>query len=105
VPASGEAVLLTYLDARPAHERASHRLSIDPASANVIAHDRYEDRPPGVRLTGSMFPLHKGSYFGIGGTVIAMLASLAMPLFAVTGWMLYLRRRKLRPRVGDRLAA
>jgi sulfite reductase (NADPH) flavoprotein alpha-component len=41
-----------------------------------------------------MFVLHKGSYFGWAGTLAMMVSSLAMPLFAVTGWMLYLKRRR-----------
>lgn len=99
VPSSGEPLVLNYLDAQPAHERASNRLSVDSASAAVIAHERYDDKPVGGRLTGSVFPLHKGSYFGIAGTVVVMLSSLAMPLFVVTGWMLYLKRRAIRRRM------
>ena len=41
-----------------------------------------------------MFALHRGSFFGLGGVVVFMLASLLMPLFAITGWMLYLDRRR-----------
>jgi len=42
----------------------------------------------------SIFPLHAGSFFGLPGLILMMLASLLMPLFAITGWMLYLDRRK-----------
>ncbi len=42
----------------------------------------------------SMLPVHRGSFFGPVYQFVAMLASLAMPLFFVTGWMLYLKRRK-----------
>lgn len=41
-----------------------------------------------------MLPVHRGSFFGPVYQFVAMLASLAMPLFFVTGWMLYLKRRK-----------
>ena len=41
-----------------------------------------------------MLPVHRGSFFGSTYQFIAMLASLAMPLFFITGWMLYLKRRK-----------
>jgi sulfite reductase (NADPH) flavoprotein alpha-component len=30
------------------------------------------------------------------GTIVFMLASFCMPLFAITGWLLYLQRRTLR---------
>jgi sulfite reductase (NADPH) flavoprotein alpha-component len=51
-----------------------------------------------------MFPLHSGQFFGFPGMLAFMLASLAMPLFAVTGWMLYLDRRKRRARAHSRAA-
>lgn len=41
-----------------------------------------------------MLPVHRGSFMGPIYQFAAMLASLAMPLFFVTGWMLYLKRRK-----------
>ena len=42
----------------------------------------------------SMLPVHRGSFFGPIYQFFAMFASLMMPLFFVTGWMLYLKRRK-----------
>ena len=45
-----------------------------------------------------MFALHRGSFFGVGGIVVWMLASFAMPLFAITGWWLWYARRQLRIR-------
>jgi len=88
-----QALEVRYFDADPAHERASNRLVLHPVSGEVLLHDRYADRPLNVRLMGSMLPLHSGSYFGVGGTILVMLASLLMPLFTITGWILYLDRR------------
>src|SRR5690606_6548185 len=59
----------------------------------VLSHQRYADKRLGERLIGSMLPLHSGSFFGLPGLVAMMLASLAMPLFTITGWLLYLSRR------------
>lgn len=98
VPATGQPLLLTYLDADPPHERASNRLSLDLADGSVKSHERYADKDAGGQLTSSVFVLHKGSYFGLPGTILVMLCSLCMPLFAVTGWMLYLKRRRVRHR-------
>ncbi|MGG2362119.1 hypothetical protein ACE4Z5_24405, partial [Salmonella enterica] len=47
--------------------------------------------------------LHSGGFFGVGGLILFMLSSLLMPLFAVTGWMLYLDRRA-KQRAARRLA-
>lgn len=95
LPGTDQPLVISYLDAEPAHERASNRIALDPASGAVRSHERYADKSAGGRLAASMFVLHKGSFFGLGGTLLMMLASLAMPLFAITGWMLYLQRRRL----------
>lgn len=85
---------IRYLDADPAHERANNSISLDPASGAVVEHQRYDERPLNERLMASIFPLHAGSYFGLPGLILMMLASLLMPLFTITGWMLYLDRRR-----------
>ena len=90
----GQTVQVSYLDPDPAHERARNTLEVEPASGAVGKHERYADKPPGAKLMSSIFVLHAGSFFGLPGTILMMLASLAMPLFAITGWMLYLDRRR-----------
>ena len=103
-PRDGGDVQFRYLDAKPAHERANNTLELDPATLDVVKHERYDDRPWKQKIAGSMFALHRGSFFGLAGVIIFMIASLLMPLFAITGWMLYLDRRK-RQREAKRLAA
>jgi len=85
---------IRYLDADPAHERAGNTLVLDARTLAVVEHDRYADRTLPQRIVGSMFAIHRGSFFGSAGPLLWMLASLMMPLFAVTGWMLYLSRRR-----------
>jgi sulfite reductase (NADPH) flavoprotein alpha-component len=46
------------------------------------------------KLMGSILPLHTGEYFGVVGQTLMFLASLMMPLFTVTGLILYIKRRK-----------
>jgi sulfite reductase (NADPH) flavoprotein alpha-component len=86
-----------YLDAQPSHERAFNTLAID-AEGRVAKSERYQDKKLAAQLVSSIFPLHSGSYFGLFGVIVFLLASLAMPLFAVTGWLMYLRRRAPRAR-------
>jgi len=86
-----------YLDAQPSHERAFNTLAIDK-EGQVSKSERYRDKKLGAQLVSSIFPLHSGSYFGLVGVILFLLASLAMPLFAVTGWLMYLRRRAPRAR-------
>ncbi|HEX5755583.1 MAG TPA: PepSY-associated TM helix domain-containing protein, partial [Arenimonas sp.] len=93
-PGADGVLQFRYLDADPAHERASNTLLLDTRTVAVVEHDRYDDRTLPQRIVGSMFAIHRGSYFGSVGPLVWMLASLMMPLFAVTGWMLYLDRRR-----------
>lgn len=94
LPQGGNGALtISYQSPDPAHERANNTLVLD-ATGKVREHRRYDDLPAGQKLTASLFPLHAGSYFGLPGTILMMIASLLMPLFAVTGWMLYLDRRR-----------
>lgn len=90
-PRPGQPLTITYLDPKPAHERAFNRFIITGATAR--SHERYQDKPLNEKLMSSMLPLHSGSFFGTPGLMLMMLASLAMPLFTITGWMLYLDRR------------
>lgn len=89
---SGQPYEFRYQEPDPPHERASNTLIVE-ATGTVREHRRYRDLPTGQKLMGSIFPLHSGSFFGTAGLVLFMLSSLLMPLFAITGWMLYLDRR------------
>lgn len=93
---SGQPVQVNYLDGDPAHDRAFNRLTLHPASGAVLQHDRYASRTPGAKLMSSMLALHSGSFFGAPGRIALLLSSLLMPLFTITGWMLYLGRRARR---------
>src|SRR5690606_15069237 len=72
-----------------------NRISLD-ADGNVQQHERFADKSAAQQLLSSVYPLHTGDYFGQPGRILMLLASLAMPLFFVTGWQLYLGRRRQR---------
>lgn len=100
---AGQAVQVNYLAANAPHERARNRLRIDVDSGQVSEHQRYADKDMRGRLLDSIYPLHMGTYFGLPGRIIWMIAALALPLFGITGWMLYLdRRRKKRSNARQR---
>jgi len=87
---------ISYRAPNPPHERANNTLTLDPVSGDVRNHRRYADLPFGQKIMTSIFTLHSGSFFGMPGLIIFMLASFAMPMFAITGWVLYLGRRKIK---------
>lgn len=94
----GQPLSIRYLDPKPSHNRAFNSFVVDTSTGNVVEHDRYVDRTLGGKVMSSMFALHTGSFFGSVGTALFMLASLGMPIFTVTGWMMYLGRRRARKR-------
>jgi len=95
-PAAGQPVTVFYLRDDAPHERAFNQLALDPLSGELKRHQVYADQSLGDQLLTSVYALHVGSYFGLPGRLLMMVASLAMPLFAVTGWLLYLDRRRKR---------
>lgn len=90
--ASG-AYQLTWLAQDAPHDRARNRMTVGGGGA--VRHDeRHADKSVGQRALTTIRPLHTGTYFGLPGRIVMMLASLALPGFAITGWMLYLGRRR-----------
>lgn len=84
---------IRYVDRDAWHSRANNSLTLDAASGAVRRHERYEDKSFGGRFMSSVLSWHSGSVFGVVGKTLFMLASLSMPLFAISGWMMYLQRR------------
>lgn len=76
------------------HDRAHDLLQLDPATGAILDARPYDRQGTGGRLATSVFALHSGSYFGLPGRIVVMLSSAAMSLFFITGWLLYLDRRR-----------
>ncbi|CAM3890032.1 Sulfite reductase [NADPH] flavoprotein alpha-component [Pseudomonas reidholzensis] len=98
-PAGGQPATLFYLLDDAAHERAFNTVTLDPASGQFKRVERYADKSFKAQLLQSVYALHVGSYFGLPGRIIVTVASLTMPLFFVTGWLLYLDRRRKKRQV------
>lgn len=87
-------VELGFLDPVPQHDRARNKAVYNYQTATIQNVELYADKKLNEKIMSSMLPVHRGSFFGPVYHFFAMLAALAMPLFFVTGWMLYLKRRK-----------
>lgn len=92
--AAGQPATVFYLLADAPHERALNQVALDPQSGAPSRNRRYRQQAFGDQLLASVYALHVGSYFGLTGRILMFLASLSMPLFAITGWLLYLDRRR-----------
>ncbi|WP_336936361.1 sulfite reductase flavoprotein subunit alpha [Acinetobacter beijerinckii] len=87
-------VEVSFVDPTPQHERARNQAVYNYEKKQFEKLELYEDKKLNEKIMSSMLPVHRGSFFGSTYQFIALLASLAMPLFFITGWMLYLKRRK-----------
>lgn len=85
---------ISFVDQVAQHERARNSATYNYQNASIEKIELYQDKKLNEKIMSSMLPVHRGSFMGPIYQFFAMLASLAMPLFFVTGWMLYLKRRK-----------
>jgi sulfite reductase (NADPH) flavoprotein alpha-component len=91
---SAPTVQILYLDTQAPHPYANSRMVFDAASGVLQSHERYADKSLGAKLMASLYALHSGSFFGTPGMLIMMLAALLLPVFALTGWVMYLHRQR-----------
>ena len=69
---------------------------IDAVTGRLVSADLYADKTLGERVLASVLDIHRGAILGWPGKLAFMLAAALMPLFAVTGFLLYLSRRRHR---------
>ncbi len=98
---AGQPATVYYLLKSSPHDRAQNQINLDPATGEVKFQDRYASKSLPSQLLTSIYALHTGSYFGLPGRIILTLSSLMMPLFFITGWLLYLDRRRKKRQVRD----
>ena len=100
----GRALTSRVQGSNTAHDRAQDILQLDPSTGALLSYEPYRSKNVGGKIIVSVFALHSGSFFGLPGRIIVMLSSLGMLVFFITGWMLYLdRRRKKRDVRASRL--
>ncbi len=92
--APGQMATVFYLLKTAPHPRALNQITLDPANGQLKANSRYTDKGYGAQLLVSNYALHTGSYWGLTGRIVITVAALMMPLFFITGWLLYLDRRR-----------
>ncbi|PNU04248.1 PepSY domain-containing protein [Novosphingobium guangzhouense] len=94
LPETGTKATFRVLLAGARHDRMTDNIDIDLADGRVGKADRYADRALGKVVATSMFEVHRGAIFGLPGRLVIFVTSLAMPLFTVTGLLLYIARRR-----------
>ena len=78
------------------HDGARDEFRIDALTGRLVSAEIYADKTIGEKTLANVLDIHRGSLLGWPGKLLFMLAALLMPLFAVTGFLLYLSRRRHR---------
>ncbi|HEY4318305.1 MAG TPA: sulfite reductase flavoprotein subunit alpha [Herbaspirillum sp.] len=89
-----DAVQVLFLDSDAPHEQAQSQMRISPETGAVSQRRDYRDKNLAGRYQTANYSLHMGSYFGLPGRIVMTIGALCLPLFGITGWMLYLDRRR-----------
>lgn len=76
------------------HDRVTDELVVDAVSGAPLKFSAYADRPLGQALVAGVYEVHRGAWFGLPGRIAVMIAALSMPLFTITGFLLYMGRRR-----------
>ncbi|MDH2402068.1 PepSY-associated TM helix domain-containing protein [Bradyrhizobium sp. SSUT18] len=69
---------------------------VDAVTGQMLSAERYADKTLGEKVIANVLDIHRGAFLGWPGKLAFMLAATLMPLFSVTGVLLYLSRRRLR---------
>lgn len=97
LPPPGKNIRIRVLPRHAANPRAADELMVTRRGQAIMGVTPYADLTPGHWILGNMDPIHTGMAFGLTGRVLFALASLAMPVFFITGLLMYLRRRREPP--------
>ena len=76
------------------HDRALDEYRVVPSTGAIVERRPYAGLGVGPSMAANMLAVHRGAYWGMPGRILLFLSSAAMPLFGITGWLLYLDRRR-----------
>ena len=92
-------LVIRALDRHARYGRMTDDWSFAADDGHLVGVRRYRTLATGDLILGHILPIHDGSFFGLPGRVLLLLSSLSMPLFTVTGLLLYIGRRRQKRRL------
>ncbi|MGJ5180789.1 PepSY-associated TM helix domain-containing protein [Bradyrhizobium oligotrophicum] len=96
LPAGAGTVVRARSWPHDAQDGVRDEFRIDGTTGRLLAAERYAEKTAGERVLARILDIHRGRILGRPGQILFLLAAALMPLFAVTGVLLYLSRRRLR---------
>lgn len=95
-PSPGNAIRIRSWAKDSTLDTTRDEFRIDAVTGQVASAERYADKTFGEKIIANVLDIHRGAVLGWPGKLAFMIAAALMPLFSVTGILLYLSRRKLR---------
>ncbi len=89
-------IRLRWLPVDAVHDRAYDEYQIAPDDGRILGQWKYEDARLADRFNQLIEPLHTGTRLGWLMRIALFISSLSLPVFALTGLVMYLLRRKRR---------
>jgi sulfite reductase (NADPH) flavoprotein alpha-component len=80
-------------------------VAFDPSGGRLVSAEDPRTQALGPWLLGWLRSLHYGGGLGLGWRLVIVTSGFCLPLFPVTGVLMWLRRRRNRRRVATRSAA
>ncbi|MHC4052170.1 PepSY-associated TM helix domain-containing protein [Bradyrhizobium sp. 25ACV] len=96
LPAQGTTLRIRSWGKASLLETTRDEFRLDAVTGQLVSAERFADKTFGEKIIAAIYDIHRGEILGWPGKLAFMMAALLMPLFAVTGILLYLSRRKLR---------
>lgn len=99
-PATGDStsVIQSYIQPKEGLYYINHNLQFDKYSGKLLKERKHQDKNFGEKLITANYDIHVGAIVGIPGKIIAFTASLLCASLPVTGFMIWLgRKRKKKP--------
>jgi uncharacterized iron-regulated membrane protein len=95
--ASGDAWRVTMQEARGVFAAGGRaEVYVDPSDGRVTDITRHATGSAESKFYAWQLPLHNGSAFGLVGRIAVFLSGLAPLMLAITGLLIYLRKRRAR---------
>lgn len=94
LPSGGEPTIRVRAWLTDAADGRRDEFKIDAATGAIVSRELYADKTTGERMLSRVLDIHRGNILGAPGKLLFMLAALLMPLFGITGLLLYLSRRR-----------
>lgn len=93
IPKKGTVYSFIYLDESATQRRERNKLILDISTKQIIKHERYEKKGLNEQIMMSILTIHTGEYFGLIGQSIMFIVCLFVPMFFVTGLLMYRKRK------------